>query len=98
MKFSWNAGKTGKIPPASFGRQVAQWTCVAAISFCCTGDVWSAEESDTAMQLRQLKEQNERLLLQVGKQKELIDALAQKMDGFQKAQDQQAAARFERRS
>ena len=88
MKFNWNVGKPGKLPQASFGRQVSQWTCVAAISFCCVGNGWSAEESDTATQLRQLKEQNERLLSQVGKQQELIDALSKKMDGFQKTQDQ----------
>src|SRR5882672_5999354 len=92
MKYNWNAGKAGKIPQASFGHQLAQWTSVAVISFCCTGNVWTAEESDTATQLRQLREQNERLQSQVGKQQELIDALAKKMDEFQKAQDQRERA------
>jgi hypothetical protein len=92
MKFNWNVGKTVTMTKASFGRQVAQWACVAAIPLCCVGNVWTAEESDTATQLRLLKEQNERLLSQVGKQPELIDAHAQKMDGFQKAQDQRERA------
>jgi hypothetical protein len=88
MKFNWNVGRTGTMTKASFGRQVAQWAGMAAIPFCCAGNVWTTEESDTATQLRQLKEQNERLLSQVGKQQELIDALSKKMDGFQKTQDQ----------
>ncbi|MEO8427161.1 MAG: hypothetical protein ABI651_08625 [Verrucomicrobiota bacterium] len=92
MKFNWNTEKNGKFPQASFGRQVSQWTCAAAISFCCAGNALAIDESDMATQLRQVKEQNERLLLQVRKQQELIDALAQKMDGFQKAQDQQEKA------
>jgi len=92
MKFNWIVGKTGTMTKASFGRQVTQWACVAAIPFCCIGNVWTAEESDTASQLRLLKEQNERLLSQVGKQQELIDALSKKMDAFQKTQDQRERA------